>query len=469
VTHRKGFETLHRETDADALERTGEIPAWLEGILLRIGPAQFEVGDDAYRHWFDGHAMIHAFRFRDGKVGYGNRFLESDSRTRCLAKGRIARGEFGTDPCRSIFRRAMQLFAGTDGTDNANVNVARLADRFVAMTETPMPIVFDAGTLETRGRFEYRDDLEGDLTTAHPLRDPWRGEVYNYLTELGRPSTCRVYRQAEGSPTRRILAELDVHPPRYMHSFGMTRHHIVLVEFPLVFRPLTWLLSGKPVAETLSWEPKRGTRFRIVDKHSGEVTGTATAEAFFAFHHVNAWEEEGEIVLDMIAYPDARVVEELYLDRLRSDAPAPAAGRLRRWRLRADGSGLRGRQVADAGLELPQIHEAAHRARPYRFIWGVGQGDGAPFPDEIVRIDTETGRARRWREPGCHPGEPVFVPRPEAEAENDGVLLSVVLDGRAERSFLLVLDAASLEEIGRATVSHHIPFGFHGSFFPGAG
>jgi hypothetical protein len=32
-------------------------------------------------------------------------------------------------------------------------------------------------------------------------------------------------------------------------------------------------------------------------------------------------------------------------------------------------------------------------------------------------------------------------------------------------SFLLALDATDLSEIGRARVPHHIPFGFHGSYF----
>ena len=54
--------------------------------------------------------------------------------------------------------------------------------------------------------------------------------------------------------------------------------------------------------------------------------------------------------------------------------------------------------------------------------------------------------------------------RAGAEDEDDGVLLSVVLDSRTERSFLLVLDARSLEELARAEVPHHIPFGFHGQF-----
>ena len=48
------------------------------------------------------------------------------------------------------------------------------------------------------------------------------------------------------------------------------------------------------------------------------------------------------------------------------------------------------------------------------------------------------------------------------------MLLSVVLDIEKELSFLLVLDAASLAEIARATAPHAIPFHFHGNFFPSA-
>jgi beta,beta-carotene 9',10'-dioxygenase len=73
-------------------------------------------------------------------------------------------------------------------------------------------------------------------------------------------------------------------------------------------------------------------------------------------------------------------------------------------------------------------------------------------------------RSTTWSEEGCFPGEPVFVAAPDADAEDDGVLLSVVLDGRKGNSFLLVLDAGSLDELARAEVPHHIPFGFHGQF-----
>lgn len=103
----------------------------------------------------------------------------------------------------------------------------------------------------------------------------------------------------------------------------------------------------------------------------------------------------------------------------------------------------------------------------YRFTWGVGADE--VWIDRIVKADVEERRFTLWSEDGCFPGEPVFVAAPGAVDEDDGVLLSVVLDGRKGTSFMLVLDARSLDEVARAEVPHHIPFGFHGAFASGVG
>ena len=70
-----------------------------------------------------------------------------------------------------------------------------------------------------------------------------------------------------------------------------------------------------------------------------------------------------------------------------------------------------------------------------------------------------------WQEEGCYPGEPIFVAAPHGAREDDGVVLSLVLDATREKSFLLVLDATSLKEIGRAWLPHAVPLGLHGAFF----
>jgi carotenoid cleavage dioxygenase-like enzyme len=77
--------------------------------------------------------------------------------------------------------------------------------------------------------------------------------------------------------------------------------------------------------------------------------------------------------------------------------------------------------------------------------------------------------ATTWCEPGCYPGEPVFVAAPEARDEDEWVILTVVLDAHRGASFLLVLDARSCAELARAEVPHHIPFGLYGQYFEAAG
>lgn len=46
----------------------GQLPTWLQGILLRNGPGMHTVGDSKYNHWFDGMALLHSFTFKNGKL-----------------------------------------------------------------------------------------------------------------------------------------------------------------------------------------------------------------------------------------------------------------------------------------------------------------------------------------------------------------------------------------------------------------
>src|SRR4051795_2088633 len=137
-----GFETLDEELPLGALEVEGDVPAWLEGSLIRNGPARFEIGDRAFNHWFDGLSMLHRFAFAGGRVSYANRYLHSRSYRAAEERGEITMSEFGTDPCRSLFKR-VQAFFSPQISDNANVNLTRLGDEVIAMTETPLPVIFD--------------------------------------------------------------------------------------------------------------------------------------------------------------------------------------------------------------------------------------------------------------------------------------------------------------------------------------
>jgi beta,beta-carotene 9',10'-dioxygenase len=459
-----GFSTLERETLVDELPLRGELPRWLAGSLLRTGPAKFEFGEQRMKHWFDGQAMLHRFTIEDGRVSYGNRFLESRSYRAARAQGEMVYGEFASDPCRSLFKRVQTLFSQRKLNealpDNANINVMQLGERFIAMTETPLPVQFDPHTLRAADVRPYR--TPGQLTTAHPHMDRASGSALNYAAKLGPRSSYRFFMVGPDDTDPRVIASLPVKQPSYMHSFGLTEHWLVLAEFPLVVNPLALALSGRPYIENYSWKPELGTRFTLVDRTTGRAIDGFRTDACFAFHHINAYEDGGEVVVDLCTFPDAGVIEDLYLDRLRAGKPIADAIPTR-FRLRTADRSVSHRPLTEANLELPRINYARCNERPYRYVWGNGTGPSG-WLEQIVKLDTANGCTRSWSQPGCYPGEPVFVAAPESTDEDEGVLLSVVLDAAVGDSFLLVLDAGDLSEQARAQAPHHIPFSFHGQF-----
>jgi beta,beta-carotene 9',10'-dioxygenase len=455
-----GFSDLRDEVEVASLPLSGRLPAWLSGSLVRVAPAQWDVGERTLNHWFDGFAMLHRFQIADGGVSYANRFLQTESYKAARDSGRIAFSEFATDPCRSMFKRVQSMFS-PQLSDNTNVNLTRLGERYIAMTETPIAVQFDERTLETVG---VAYEAPGQLSTAHPHGRRGDGAMLNYAARLGPRNQYRFFVLAPGARQPQVVASLPVREPAYMHSFGLTERFFVLAEFPFTVNPFKLATSGRPYIENYSWHADRPTRFQLVDRQSGELVRVFETDACFAFHHVNAYESGQKAIVDLCVLDDASIVTELYLGRLRDGAAVSALPHLERFELDLDGGAVARERISDASIDLPRINYAANNERPYRYVWGTGLDGGSGWFDEIVMIDVQERTAARWSEPGSYPGEPVFVSAPEASGENEGVLLSVVFDAQRGTSFMLVLDAQTLGEVARAEVPHHIPFGFHGQF-----
>lgn len=458
------------EVALDDVPVRGELPGWLEGSLLRNGPGTFQVGERRYRHWFDGLAMLHRFTITGGRVSYANRFLETRAYEAARDEGRIAYSEFATDPCRSMFARAMAVF-DPQVTDSAKVSIARVAERFLALAETPIQVEFDPRTLETVGVRGWDSSTFGRMTTVHPHVDEERAEAINLVTRYGAASQY-VFRRLDTAdaehPRIRDLATRRVGEPSYIHSFGMSGRFLVLVEFPLVVNPVSLLLWLKPYIENFRWRPERGARFHLFDRATGAHVRSVRTEAFFAFHHVNAYDDGDEVVVDLVGYDDAAVIESFYLHRLEEPQARIPGGTLRRFRVPVDDAGgeIASEVLSETAIELPSLDYARMNTSPeHRYVYGVGLTGERGFYDQLVKIDARDGGTRVWREEGCYPGEGVFVGRPGREDEDDGVVLSVVLDAARGTSFLLVLDAASFTEVARAELPHPVLLGYHGQFY----
>ena len=343
-------------------------------------------------------------------------------------------------PTRSVVERVRRFGRPPVTGTNAVVNVLQLGGRHVAVTETPDAIPYDPLTLETLDPIRYADDLPGDWCCAHPHHEPGSpdgsgerstGELTGFTVEYGRASTYHLYALADDSLERRLVASVPAASrPSYMHSFALTPRYAVLLEYPLLANALS-LLSGRSIVDSHDWRPDRGTRFTVVERASGTVVCRSVAPAFFCYHQVNAFEDDGALLVDLPVSPGERALHQFDLDALRGPGRRTPAGELRRYRVPLDGGPVTYRLLSATPFEFPRIAYEQRLGRPYRHVYGVGTPDSmtTSFSDRLVKVDVEDGTSRTWAQPGCWPGEPIFVADPAGSAEDAGVVLSLVLDG----------------------------------------
>ena len=458
-----GFGQTKNEISIDDLPVKGTVPEWIKGDLIRNGPGTFQVGDESYRHWFDGLAMLHRFSFLNGKVSYQNKFLECKAYHEAMEKQKIAYSEFATDPHFSLLDRFKSIFK-SPMTDSAKVNIGQIGKKVLALSETPMQIEFDPKTLHTLGSFNYDNKVNRHVTTVHPHYDRIKKKNYNITTRFNRISKYRIL-EVEKSQKPKLICSIPTQEISYMHSFGMSPNYFTLTEFPFCVNPIKIVLSGKPFIENYSWKPKKGTMFYVIDRNTQKLVAKLKADPFFAFHHINSFEKDGYLYIDILAYKDADVVKAFYLDTIKKDDSLLPLGEFRRYQIDLTEKTIKYEAIGDELMELPRFDHANYNMQgDYNYIYGVGINKDKPqsFYNQLVKKKKKKKNIKTWYEKGCYPGEGVFIGKPEKKAEDEGVLLSVVLNEKKGTSFLLILDAATMKEIGRAEVSQAILFGYHG-------
>jgi beta,beta-carotene 9',10'-dioxygenase len=461
-THQLGFTSAIKELKAVPTSVQGSIPDWLEGSFIAVGPGIFELRDSKAVHWLDGFAMVHQFSIGKGKAHYTNKVVDSFYYQDCCKKGKLR----GSTPeqKKSTWSKLTSALGSNKRPvyDNTNINVACFNKQLVTLTETPHPVRIDAKTLKTKGEFQFTDTLEAHFSCAHPLFDPNTKEWFGIATQYAHTSSYIVYKMKETSSTRTPLATIPVGYPSYMHSFALTPNYIILTETPLTVSPYDLLLSDHSFIDTFTWQPKNGTAFILIDRSTGKKIGSYKTEPFFTLHHVNAVEKDGTIALDLIAYKNSDVVKGFNLKNLHNPKAQLPASHLKRFMLNLKTGKVTGNTLSPHNIELPQINPAK-LMHEYQYLYALtGEHNLA---HQIIKLDLHSKRHEKWDCKGCYPTEPIFIAKPDASKEDEGVILSVVLDSHAQKSFLLILDAQSFKEIGRAYVPCHIPFTVHSKFF----
>lgn len=447
----------------------GARPDWLRTTFIQNGPGLFSIGDERYHHWFDGLSMLRGFEIGDEIVAR-TAFLESPDYEKSTARGKVAYTEFATVPKRNLWERIVATLPQFAFGKNDSVNFQQVVDEVLAIGDLPGGIQIDPTTLATVGSRDLQQ-WSMLITTPHPQRDAKRKEWNNVGLGIGWKGVgYNVYALPDGQMRPRRIAFIPRRRPAYMHSVGASDSYVVVVEHPVLVSMVDMITLGirnRPIIDAVSWDGDEPMTLFVVDKDSGELTARVEVPAKLYFHHANVFEQGDELVIDLCTYPDAAILDELYLDRLRSADGSITPATLIRYRIDLPSGRVSSDQLCDGSVEFPRVNPA-NLHRPYRYTYAVSYRPGEPTgqTNELIKVDVDTGDTVTWYEDGVYPTEPVMVPRPGATDEDDGVLLSVMLDVRSNRSALGVFDARSMTEIGRAIVPVALPFGFHGQVVP---
>ncbi|MCS6977271.1 MAG: carotenoid oxygenase family protein [Gemmatales bacterium] len=443
------FAPVSEEVTETELKVIGQVPKELHGVFVRNGPnPQFP--PLRHYHWFEGDGMLHAVLLRDGKASYRNRWIRTEGWKEERQAGKALYPSFldpldGTNPPR---------FKNT-----ANTSVLWHHGRLLALWEGGPPTEVRLPDLETVGLYTFGGKLKHPFT-AHPKVDPVTGEVLCFGYNL----VAKPYLQYSViAPWGQIISTtaIDLPRPVMMHDFAVTANYTVFLDLPEVFS-LERALRGQPV---LKFEPDAGARIGILPrKADGTTIRWFTIPPCYVFHTLNAWEEGDEVVV--VACRTKQFPQSVEFappsDGSAHPNPQDSEAVLYQWRCHLKTGKVVEGPLDDRGTEFPRVNE---RLLGRRTRFGYCGRSGSEMFDGLVKYDlVKQTHLVHGHGAGRFGGEGVFVPRPDAKAEDDGWLMTYVFDRNTGKSELVVVDCRDFAAppVARILLPVRVPYGFHG-------
>jgi carotenoid cleavage dioxygenase-like enzyme len=460
---RGAFSDLFWEHGFVPLEVRGRVPDDLHGVLYRNGPSRFSRFGRPYGHPFDGDGAVSAVRFGEGRAEGAIRLVESEGWKREQAARRPLYGGWGT-PVPAGLMRGFQGSAKSP----ANTSVMMHRGRLFALYEGGLPVEIDPHTLATRGACDLSGAIRASFS-AHPRFCPTRRAFYNFGVRYNVVSWADLYECPADGPVRRIHSVALPGAP-IVHDFAVAGDSLLFLIPPVRGNLYTAAFGRRPMQDSFSWQPDKGLEVVLVSLRPPHRVTRFTSDPLHLWHVVDAWEDQGSIRVDVVAYPDF-ATNAWFGGLLRDQPNDPANASLARLTIDPARRRIEREQLWSASCEFPVVAPAV-RARQHRFGYLLRHSDAEAargWWDQIAKLDFETGRS--WLFPvasGQYPSEAIFVPRPNATREDDGYLVAHVFDSRSRRTHVAIWRATDPEQepLGLAYFAHPIPFTFHGIWQP---
>ena len=366
----KGYESLKQEFDYWIDDVEGQIPQELNGTLFRNGPGLLDVNGQPVHHPFDGDGMISAIAFRDGRARFRNRHIRTQAFLEEEKAGKILyRGVFGTQKPGGWLANAFDLRL----KNIANTNVIYWGGKLLALWEAADPHRLDPHTLETLGKEHFNGVLkDGEPFAAHPRLDPSCDQdggnptLVNFSLKVGLSTTITIF---ELNPAGEIVRKHDHSIPgfAFIHDFAITPNYCIFFQNPIAFNPLPFALGLRGAGECIKFQPHQNTRVILIPRHPKQQVEILETHSGFVFHHANAFEQDGKIVIDSICYESFPEVEP-GSDFRQVDFDALKPGQLWRFYLNLQDKTVSREVIEEQCCEFPSIH-TERMGRPYRYLY----------------------------------------------------------------------------------------------------
>jgi len=427
----------------------------------------------------DGHGMLYCLRIRNGKADASSHIL----RTPIVKYERLAKFDIWGRPgdLRSLpglmklalskFLYAPLLGISTDQVGSANTNLLRFEDRWFALEETMSPYEFDIDP-ET-GKFQsmgFHDPGQGGSWTvpmsAHPKLDRRKGDLMVTGYKPSFPSAViqyGVFRDGKLKSSFQFrLKGPDAPMIPFMHDMAITEDYSIVIDnsFEFVFP-----LNAKGTGEILRFNEKRSAKLGVIPRFAtsgDDIVWFDMGEPLVCNHVANAWQDPNDADIIVLHSPVATEGIDVF-------EHIGYFGRMTEFRLN-----LRTRTFEKTDYshgrssEFPRVKDDLV-GYPTQYAYSVKHAEDRKSMGGLLKWDMFNRQIVDEVEFGEGflgiVGEPQFVPRIDAQNEDDGYIISAVM--HPDKSTRLhIYDAKQLHDGPMATLTpgEKIPFGLHGTW-----
>jgi len=487
----------------------GEIPAWMEGSLYHQMGGAFTKGEDI---GLDGLAHISAFHLQEGSVTYSNKFMRTKHFRDLATSGKRNWGGTMVALDRPNMRsKAMgwikdlrYAFSGPkaeyDGF-NPNVNVWALGPskdgsgdiRVAASTETDgvvcefhpktLDTLHSTATLEPKkgkivtnsahwffdqevnGGFHAGLELDWTVTSKGPVFTfqyvIWHGDEPPFKRILEHPLTTFPYAERRKQPDEKRAA--------YMHTIAQTENYLVLIEASMRLKYGDLLASRLPNGFFGLFEsvdaPVNFKIFKIDRENKGQLTFVGDMpckpeDRYMVWHLGNSYEDGDNIVIDVSSHKLPKKQETALAEDDKHDLSRFTIDLTSKT---ASVKPLLGHSATEE-YEFPNINPRFHH-KPHNFIYVLGNGV-ARKDMSVVKLNCTTGETQHLEELDGNwlITEPIFVSKPGATDEEDGIVLIEGVNTNTGESELMFVEPKAFTIVARVKSPVAANIGLHSTW-----